>query len=719
MATYRIGIDVGGTFTHAVALDAASFALAAQAKVPTTHRAARGVAEGVVDALRVLLRESGIAPSDITFLAYSTTQITNALLEGDVATVGIVALGAGMEGKRAQSETRLGDIELAPGRQLRTLHTFLDAAGLNDASASAAVSELASAGAAVIVAAEAFSVDDPSREQVVMTAAQQAGLPATGTHEISGRYGLRIRTRTAVINASLLPKTISTANLVETAVREAGISAPLMVVRSDGGVMSIEDMRRRPLLTLLSGPAAGVAAALMYVRVSDGVFLEVGGTSTDITAIQHGTALLRTAEVGGHRLFLRTLDVRTIGVAGGSMPRARGSTIIDAGPRSAHLAGLHYSCFSAPDELRQGGEPRAIALSPIAGDPADYVALETAGGQRVGVTLTCAANAAGRVPEGDWARGNPDSARIGLTALGQLLGRSAAEAAQLFLDVAAEKAARTVEALVADRRMNRETTGLVAGGGGASALVPAVGQRLDMPVRLAPNAPVVSAIGTALAVVRDVVERTVPEATEADVLQIRREAAEAAARAGADPESITVDVEYDSSTAVLRAVATGQTELRERDLSQGAASDEERMTAAANAMRLEPNRVEAVADSGSLRAYQGERERKRLLGLGRKVEHPLALVDRQGVVRLTLPRGVAAAGAAAGARELISVQLDEHTRYGDAGAELPQLFLGVRGRIVNLSGLLNAAQVIALAQAEIAGLAADEQVMIAIAPRGA
>ncbi len=60
MAQYRIGIDVGGTFTHAVALDAASFALVAQAKVPTTHRAARGVAEGVVEALRVLLGESGI-----------------------------------------------------------------------------------------------------------------------------------------------------------------------------------------------------------------------------------------------------------------------------------------------------------------------------------------------------------------------------------------------------------------------------------------------------------------------------------------------------------------------------------------------------------------------------------------------------------------------------------------------------------------------------------
>jgi N-methylhydantoinase A/oxoprolinase/acetone carboxylase beta subunit len=717
MATYRIGIDVGGTFTHAVALDAASFSLAAQAKVPTTHRAERGVAEGVVEALRLLLGESAIAPSDVSFLAYSTTQITNALLEGDVAPVGIVAIGSGLEGKRAQAETRLGDLELAPGRRLRTFHTGLGREGLSDIAAAAAVSELIAAGAQVIVAAEAFSVDDPSREQMVIAAAQKAGLPATGTHEISGRYGLRIRTRTAVINASLLPKTVATADLTEKAVREAGIAAPLMVVRSDGGVMSVEDMRRRPLLTLLSGPAAGVAAALMYVRVSDGIFLEVGGTSTDITAIQHGRALLRTAEVGGHRLFLRTLDVRTIGVAGGSMPRARGSSIIDVGPRSAHLAGLQYSCFTDPGDLRHGDEPRAVTLSPVEGDPADYVALETAAGKRIGITLTCAANAVDQVPPGDWAHGNPDSARIGMNALGTLLGKSAEDSARSFIETAAAKASRTVEALIADRRMHRETTGLVAGGGGASALVPAVGRHLDMPVRLALNAPVVSAIGTALAVVRDVVERTVPEATEADVLQIRREAAEAVVRAGADPESVTVDVEYHSATAVLRAVATGQTELRERDLAQTLASDEERAMAAANASRLDPDWVQVVADSGSLRAYQGARERRRLLGLGRRVERPIALVDGQGVVRLVLPSGAAAAADAANARGVITRLLEEHTKYGDAGAELPQLFLGLRGRIVNLSGLLNAAQVLALAQAETAGLAADEKVMVVVASR--
>ncbi len=114
MAQYRIGIDVGGTFTHAVALDAATFALDAQAKIPTTHYAARGVSEGVIEALRRLLAESGISPGDVVFVAYSTTQITNALLEGNVAEVGIVAIGSGVEGKRAQAEAQVGALELAP-----------------------------------------------------------------------------------------------------------------------------------------------------------------------------------------------------------------------------------------------------------------------------------------------------------------------------------------------------------------------------------------------------------------------------------------------------------------------------------------------------------------------------------------------------------------------------------------------------------------------------
>src|SRR5207247_1351717 len=144
----------------------------------------------------------------------------NALLEGDVAAVGVLGMGRGaVESRLARSQTAVGDVELASGRRISAGHVFLRSDALSREDVRTAVTSLRERGMRVIVASDAFSVDDPAAEQQVMAVARELGLPATGGHEITKLYGLTIRTRTAVINASILPKMMETARLTHERVR--------------------------------------------------------------------------------------------------------------------------------------------------------------------------------------------------------------------------------------------------------------------------------------------------------------------------------------------------------------------------------------------------------------------------------------------------------------------------------------------------------------------
>ena len=713
----RIGIDVGGTFTDVVALDADSFALVAQLKVPTTHHAADGVARGIIDGLQQMLDRLSARPEDIAFIAHSTTQATNALLEGDVAKVGVI--GAGRRGERwkARIDTRVPPVPLSPGKALHAVHAF---AGIDDPdhatqAVGAAVATLEAAGVEVIVASEAFAVDDPSVEDAIVVAARARGLWATSGHEVSSLYGLRTRTRTAVLNAAILPKMVGTATLTAEAVQEAGIGSPLMIMRSDGGVMTVEEVARRPIQTMLSGPAAGIAGALMYEQVSDGIFIEVGGTSADISVIRDGRAQMRPARVGGHRTFLDTLDVRTLAIAGGSMVRAHGGALVDVGPRSAHIAGVGYACFAPAGAF--DGVADVTHVQPLPGDPADYVVLVVAGG-RFALTPTCAANALGVVPADAFARADRGTARKAFAVLAHAMGMDADLLARSVLDRACGKVVAQVRALIDEYRLEPSAVDLIGGGGGAAALVPHAGAVMGVPWRIARQAEVISPLGVALALVRDTVERNIVDPTPADILRVRAEALDAAVRNGALAETVDVQVEVDTRRHLVRAVAAGTAELRRSDAARRIVTDDERLEAAARSMQRDAADVTRVAGTGDLDVFVGAGSRSGpAWQFWRRQSAQVRVVDRGGIVRLQRRDANVRSCAPGDLDGELRVLLGALSDYGDAGRTVPDIFLLLGSRLVNLSGLADDNQVLGLAGVEIRAHAPDRPVVISATPR--
>jgi N-methylhydantoinase A len=710
--TYRIGIDVGGTFTKAVLIDNASHEVVSRFSVLTTHSDSRGVAKGVVEVFRTVLDQSGVDPKAVIFLAHSTTQATNALLEGDVANVGVIGMATRMESLLAKGQSTMKPIELAPGRFLKPGNRFITKETLTDESVSKAIEELKAEGARVIVASSAFGVDDSEAEETVRRLVVDAGLAATCGHEITKLYGLTTRTRTAVINASILPKMIDTATMTEASVREAGIQAPLMIMRGDGGVMDIKEMRRRPVMTMLSGPAASVAGALMHLRVSDGIYFEVGGTSTNIGVIRNGRPTVKYARVGGHETYVSSLDVRVIGIAGGSMVRVRDGKLVDVGPRSAHIAGLPYSAFADPEDII---DPTIELFQPKADDPTDYVAVRVANGTRYAITNTCAANVLGYARPGLHAYGNPESAQRAIAALAELIGKSVEDTARAILDIATDKVIPVVDDLISEYRLDRDQALLVGEGGGAAALIPHASSRTGLNHVISKDAEVISSIGVALALVRDVVERVIPNPQPEDLKRIRREAFEAVVSLGAAPENVEVTIEVDQNTHRVRATAMGASEMRARERSDEIGEIEAR-DIAAKGMGISPDRVKLAAATPRMRVFQGEVE-ERSWRFFTKRRSPVRAVDLDGVIRVQRSHSVVRLASAGTGFADVRKLWEDTTIYNGDSVITPDMFVIIGGQIIDLSGVNSIEQALAITRSEFDGLIASDPVaLISIPP---
>lgn len=711
MRKVRIGIDVGGTFTDAVAIDDATYEIIAQEKIPTTHDAKEGVADGIIKILQDIMKKNDIAPEEVIFIAHGTTQATNALLEGDVAKVGILAMGQGIESARVESDSNVGNIPLAEGKELQTVHTYLktENAAADETAVRTKIQELRDKGAQIIVATESFSVDDPTNELFVMDMARQAGIYATGGHEVSQLYGLKVRTRTAVINGSLIPKMMETADMTEQCVKRAGIASQLMIMRCDGGVMTVNEVRRRPILTMLSGLAAGVAGALMYEKMSDGIFLEAGGTSTDISAVKNGRVMVKYAQVGGHKTYLNSLDVRTLGVAGGSMIRVEGKKITDVGPRSAHIAGLTYEVFSPALT-----DPHLELLAPCKDDQPVFAAVVGEGGKKVALTLAGAANVLGKIPKQDYATGDKAAARIAWQALGDVMGVTAEEAARQAMDIGIGKIRQIVEGLIHDYELPVQGLILAGGGGSAGVVAPYLGELMNCQWKIVKNGPIISTIGVALAMVREIVERTVVNPTDEDIRSIRREALNQIMKSGAKEATVEIAIEIDKQSNILRAIAMGATELRMQDLSSKQHAPEELLALAAQSMELPKDKVQEIATVGKWHVYEGRLEKRAFLFF-KKAEFLLRVLDRDGIIRLRKTAQAVMVTTKGKLQEDLHQLIDTNTEYGTIGGQLPLLYIFYGEKQIDLSGLVSVEQIDGLLQLELDGLAENEKVIIVAA----
>jgi hypothetical protein len=237
---------------------------------------------------------------------------------------------------------------------------------------------------------------------------------------------------------------------------------------------------------------------------------------------------------------------------------------------------------------------------------------------------------------------------------------------------------------------------------------------MDLPFKIAPNAEVISAIGVALAMVRDTIERSVVNPTESDILSIRKEAEESVTKMGAAPDTVEVQIEVDPQKNVLRAIATGSTEMRKQDLGGKELGDEELDKAVQQSVRGTITSIQKVVEVSNLVVYKVTTTSKRLLGLISQQREQIRVIDRNGVIRLQIAKGDALATTKSNIGSVLRRFVEQYTMYGDAGREVPGVYIVFRGRILDLSGLIEPDQIVALASMELEKISPDEPISILV-----
>lgn len=341
-AAIGLGIDAGGTYTDAVIYDFKTGTTQCKGKALTTRW---DFTIGIRQALEKL---DPAQLQQVEMVALSTTLATNAIVEGDGQRVGLLLMPP--YGVYDPADYPHDPKALVPGRLSITGEEIEP---VDENQVRQIVKRMVEKDRVNAFAVSGFAgAINPDHETTVRRIIRsETGLFVTCGHELSSILDFKIRATTAVLNARIVPRLGKLITNLEKALQAIGILAPIVVVKGDGTLMRAEMAKARPVETIFSGPAASVAGARHLTGLEDALVVDVGGTTTDTAAVEHGSVRVCStgSTVAGRRTHVRALDIRTAGLGGDSLiDREKG--IFSIGPRRVAPIAWLGSSFAGADE---------------------------------------------------------------------------------------------------------------------------------------------------------------------------------------------------------------------------------------------------------------------------------------------------------------------------------------------------------------------------------
>ncbi len=360
----KVGVDVGGTNTDAVAVGASG--VVGWQKTPTTE----DVYSGIVKAIAAAVEGGGVDKSDIECVMIGTTQFTNAVVaRRSLLPVGVLRLCLPATSAIPPMTDWPADLVTAIGG-----HVALVAGGYEyDGREIAPLDELAVAKAARAMRRQGLnsvaitSVFSPVNGAMEHRAAEivQSEVPdiAVSLSCELGQFGLLPRENSTIINAALTALASHVVEAFRRALHELGLTVPLFISQNDGTLMRVEEVERYPVLTFASGPTNSMRGAAHLAGIADAMVLDIGGTTSDIGMLRNGFPRQSThfVDVGGVKTNFRMPDVLAVGLGGGSLVRDDGRCV---GPDSVGFA-------LTKDAICFGGEILTATDVAVAGGWAD------------------------------------------------------------------------------------------------------------------------------------------------------------------------------------------------------------------------------------------------------------------------------------------------------------------------------------------------------------